>query len=259
VKPTLAAVAEALSGRVPNLVVMDAVDSTHAMALRLIEQMDSEGLDLAATLILSGEQGAGQGRGDRRWISPADGLFLNWVRSGLSGGLVAQLPMLAAAAAHAALAELGIGNAVVKWPNDLLVRGRKIAGILTHARHSDAVWATIGLGLNLCEAPVLHEAGHPAATSLEEILGEGDAAARAASFASSFHGALEAALEEPGPALERWRSALLHQAGDALVLRLASGETLSGSFAGTTTEGYLRLQCKGGERVLTGGDILETS
>ena len=102
------------------------------------------------------------------------GLYLSWLRSGIKAETIAQLPMLAAAAAHDAIARIGVSDIRIKWPNDILVGGRKLAGVLVFARHGDTTWVTVGLGVNVETTPVLEESSGMPATSLAEILGEGE-------------------------------------------------------------------------------------
>ena len=72
-----------LSEHVENLVLFQVTESTHAMARRVIADMDDESQKLGATLIVADRQDSGEGRGDRKWESPNGGLYLNWLRSGL--------------------------------------------------------------------------------------------------------------------------------------------------------------------------------
>ena len=65
--------ASTLEQVVDNVIYFDEVDSTHAVALRLIDQVDVEGLCLRPTVVLAGAQSRGTGRGDRRWVSPRGG------------------------------------------------------------------------------------------------------------------------------------------------------------------------------------------
>ena len=144
---------EELAKHVENLVLFDVTDSTHALARKIIVGMDDESQRLGATLILTDRQDKGEGRGGRCWESPTGGLYMSWLRSGIKAETIARLPMLAAAAAHDAITRIGVSDARIKWPNDILVNGRKLAGILVFARHGDTTWVTVGLGVNLETVP----------------------------------------------------------------------------------------------------------
>jgi biotin-(acetyl-CoA carboxylase) ligase len=97
---------------VENLVFFDVTDSTHALARQIIAEMDDESQKLGATLILADRQDKGEGRGGRSWESPTGGLYMSWLRSGIKAETIAQLPMLAAAAAHHAISN----GRTTSWP-----------------------------------------------------------------------------------------------------------------------------------------------
>jgi len=92
------------------------------------------------TLVTTGEQTAGRGRQGRTWSAPAGQALL------LSLVLRDPPPLLPL---RAGLAVAGVAGdaALVKWPNDVLLDGRKLAGILVEARPQDD-WAVLGIGLN---------------------------------------------------------------------------------------------------------------
>ena len=117
----------AIGRRVENVVLFTTIDSTHAAALRLIDQVDCEDLTLRPTVVLAESQSHGLGRGGRRWVSPSGGLYLSWVASIADEPLIPLMPMLSASAALRAIDEAGVEGATIKWPNDILVAGRKLA------------------------------------------------------------------------------------------------------------------------------------
>lgn len=247
---------QALQGRIENILFMEQVDSTHALAVRLISQMDDEGLPLVPTLVLAGRQSSGRGRGDRGWQSPAGGLYLSWVSSGLQQNTVAALPMVAAAAARDAIAALGVARVGIKWPNDILIENRKLAGLLVHARHGEKSWATVGLGVNLASTPKINEPGVHPAVALAELLPADGAGVWTQRIAVEFVAALSDAMVQPEPALQSWRQNIIHQRGDTMTVRLGSGDVAEGVFAGLTREGFLRLRQEQGERLVTSGDVI---
>jgi len=246
-----------LSEHVENLVLFQVTESTHAMARRVIADMDDESQKLGATLIVADRQDSGEGRGDRKWESPTGGLYLNWLRSGLGAEAIAQLPMLAATAAHAAVSSIGVPGARIKWPNDILVDGKKLAGLLVFARHGETSWVTVGLGVNLESAPTLDDPKALPATAIAEHVGVLDLENWRHSLVCTFVTELDRAMEEPGPALARWRELLIHRSGDEMRVRLSSGKVVTGTLVGLSDEGFLRIRENGEERVITGGDIIE--
>jgi len=126
-------------------------------ALDLVHQLARQGAP-AGAVVLVNEQTAGRGRLARKWISPPNtGIWLGYlVRPGhaVSGGLPA---IRVGLAVLETLAELGV-EAFIKWPNDVLVRDRKLAGILCEARSSGESnpWVAVGVGINV-HGPVVPE------------------------------------------------------------------------------------------------------
>jgi BirA family biotin operon repressor/biotin-[acetyl-CoA-carboxylase] ligase len=250
--------ARSLQPLVDNLVLFEAVDSTHAVALRLIDQVDVEGLALRPTVVIAEAQRRGVGRGDRRWLSPPGGLYLSWLSAAVPEPVVAQLPMLAAAAACLALTDAGADGVGIKWPNDLLVGGRKLAGILVHCRRGATTRVTVSLGVNLVPITGPVEGASEPPISLTEVIGAEAAAAARTGVAVAFVRRLVEAIADPAPALERWRRRLVHRPVDPNSVRTASGAIETGTFAGLTDDGFLRLGQGPGERVISGGDVIES-
>jgi BirA family biotin operon repressor/biotin-[acetyl-CoA-carboxylase] ligase len=148
------------------------LDSTNTLAKRRASEGAPEGL-----LVIADEQTAGRGRLGRTWWAPPGSALLTSLlfRPSLPPDRVQQLTMLCALAAADAVGDT-TGLAVdLKWPNDLLIRGRKLAGLLTEsafkADHLDFVIVGMGLNVNtdFAQAPPLIapatslwlELGHP--------------------------------------------------------------------------------------------------
>lgn len=118
-------------------------DSTNARLRELAEQGVPHG-----TLITASEQTAGRGRQGRTWTAPPDrALLLSLLIRSPS-----RLLPLAAGVAVAELAEQFGRPAQIKWPNDVLIDSRKVAGILVEGRPQED-WAILGIGLNVAIAP----------------------------------------------------------------------------------------------------------
>lgn len=93
------------------------------------------------TIVTAGEQTAGRGRQGRSWVAPAG-------RALLLSVIVRQPPRLLPLAAGVAVAEVAGPQAGLKWPNDVLREGRKLAGILVEGRPQEG-WAVVGVGVNV--------------------------------------------------------------------------------------------------------------
>jgi len=253
-----AELARALDPLVENVVLFELVDSTHAVALRLIDQVDVEGLGLRPTIVIAGAQSRGVGRGERRWESPPGGLYLSWLPSPVPDHVVARLPMLAASAACLALADAGVDELGIKWPNDILVDDRKLAGILVHCRYGAVHRVTVSLGVNIIPITAPDGDASRPPISLAEVIGTEAATAAKLGVAVSFVRNLAEFITNSAPALERWRRLLVHRPGDPISVRTASGAIESGTFAGLTEDGFLRLRQASGERIISGGDVIES-
>jgi BirA family biotin operon repressor/biotin-[acetyl-CoA-carboxylase] ligase len=116
------------------------VDSTNARARHLAAGGAPHG-----TLVTAAEQTAGRGRQGRRWSAPPG-------RGLLMSLLLREWPRLLPLAAAVAVAETIGDAAAIKWPNDVLLRDHKVAGILAEGRPQDG-WIVLGVGLNVAVRP----------------------------------------------------------------------------------------------------------
>lgn len=137
-----------------HLVALEDVDSTNEDARRRIK----EGA-LPGTVVWARQQTAGRGRRGRPWSSPSGNLFLSLaVQPKCSRSDAAQLSFLAAVVvAETVAAQLPSGREVtLKWPNDVLVEGAKISGILLEGENDPGggePWVIVGIGLNVESSP----------------------------------------------------------------------------------------------------------
>ena len=126
--------------------VYDAVASTQERARELARAGTPHG-----ALVVAGVQKGGKGRLGRRWGSPQGGLWMSLVlRPGLVAGLASRVTQTAAVGVAGALWEIGV-EARIKWPNDLLVGGKKICGILAESgvgQGGRLDYAILGIGMN---------------------------------------------------------------------------------------------------------------
>jgi BirA family biotin operon repressor/biotin-[acetyl-CoA-carboxylase] ligase len=106
----------------------------------------------AGTLVIAAAQRGGRGRAGRRWVSePGAGIWLTLIERPREGSALDVLPLRLGLHAALAVQPFADGAVQVKWPNDLQVARRKLAGVLVEARWRDAQpeWVAIGLGLNV--------------------------------------------------------------------------------------------------------------
>jgi BirA family transcriptional regulator, biotin operon repressor / biotin---[acetyl-CoA-carboxylase] ligase len=188
-----------------EIVRLDRVDSTQAVAFALAERGAAD-----RTVVVADQQLAGRGRSGRVWQAPAGTSLLTsiLVRPGLPRALLATFSPTTAVATAEALGRVAPIAARVKWPNDVLVGGKKIAGILLESRPvtGSVPPLVIGIGVNLAQREFPPElAGQ--ATSLALETGRAvDRETMLAALLEAFD-AWRARLEGEGfgPVRERWR------------------------------------------------------
>jgi BirA family biotin operon repressor/biotin-[acetyl-CoA-carboxylase] ligase len=221
--------------------------STNADMLALARGGTPEGVWLRAD-----RQTAGRGRQGRPWSSPTGNFSgSTLVRLRQADPAVATLALVAAVALHDAVAAFHpVAGLQLKWPNDLLLDGAKLAGILLE-RADDTV--VVGIGVNLAHYPELPDRRTTSlASACSSVSVEPFAEALATSFARW---------------LERWRGeglmpvrsgwlARAHPVGTALSVRLPDRASVDGLFDGLDAMGALILRLASGERrVIHAGDV----
>jgi len=179
----IAAALGALASRF-DVDVLAECDSTNARLLVRAEAGAGSG-----TVIAAERQTAGRGRMGREWISaPADSLTFSLLWRFAPGTALGGLSLAVGVALAEALAGLGISGVALKWPNDVLRGGGKLAGVLIELVPGAPQSAVIGIGINLRLPPAMPEALKSQATALDVDLPRSELLAR---LLVSLHGVLE--------------------------------------------------------------------
>jgi BirA family transcriptional regulator, biotin operon repressor / biotin---[acetyl-CoA-carboxylase] ligase len=211
--------------------------------LRSIGSTNQRARELAAggaphgTLVTADEQTAGRGRQGRRWVAPPG-------RALLMSLVLRQWPRLLPLAAGVAVAEECGPGAFIKWPNDVLVEGGKVAGILAEGRPREG-WIVVGVGFNV-------------AVRTEELPAEIRTVAAGLGRPPEL---LEPSLASLLDRLERWLTASARdilgavRSRDALAGREVRWEGGSGVAAGIDPEGRLLVDTAVGRRALAAGEV----
>ncbi len=218
--------------------------STMPEAARLADEGAPHG-----TVTGADEQTAGQGRYERRWHSESE--------SGLYQTVILRLPKtppvitltLGLAAAKAIEQAAGVA-ADLRWPNDVLIGGRKTAGILVQL-HNGAVLAGIGINVNQAEFPPEIAA---IATSLRQASGRTHSREDllAALLAEIDKHCEILSTQGPSPILDMFTHASTYVAGRRVIV----DDHLRGTTAGLTPEGFLKLRRENGaEQVILAGGV----
>lgn len=232
--------------RSPAVHAFETLDSTNAEALRRME----EGCARHGDVFVAAVQTAGRGRAGRSWRSLPGNLHATIVAIPPEGRNPAELAFVAGLAAMNALADAAPGAAfTLKWPNDVLCGGRKIAGVLIEGGETGYA---VGVGMNLVSAP---DAVRAPATSLRAAGVTADASGmldRLRRFFTVWHdlwaGEGFAAVRDP------WLASA-HRCGDIVAAETASGR-IEGRFAGLDDDGALALiDASGVRRRILSGDV----
>ncbi len=222
------------------------IDSTNSEARRL-----AEAGDVGLVWIAADRQTAGRGRRGRIWDSGSGNLAATLLVRPPPG--FAQLSFAAALAVSDTALHFAPSVPIsVKWPNDVLANGRKLAGILLESGQDAAgSWLAVGIGINLAghpegtEFPATSLADFVSAPSSQEVL-----TVLAARFAHWY-----AVWMEQG--FETLRAAWLARAGglNGLIRARLPYETLHGIFEGIDASGALLLNEQGTVRAITAGEV----
>jgi BirA family biotin operon repressor/biotin-[acetyl-CoA-carboxylase] ligase len=131
-----------------ELFCFDTIDSTNTKAKELAEQGYPSG-----TLVVADQQVAGKGRRGRSWESPSGcGIFMTlMLKPDINPNNASMLTLVAALATAKAISDVTGADARIKWPNDIVINGRKICGILTEmsAQFDYINHIVIGIGINV--------------------------------------------------------------------------------------------------------------
>jgi len=132
-----------------NIVFLESVGSTNDHAKELAAQGA-----LSGTVVIAGEQVAGKGRLGRSWDGAGSGKDIYMtilLRPDISGENAARLTLLAGICTARAVNEISEKKAGIKWPNDVVINGKKICGILTESafKGKSLDYAAVGIGINV--------------------------------------------------------------------------------------------------------------
>ncbi|MBL3674773.1 biotin--[acetyl-CoA-carboxylase] ligase [Paracoccus aerius] len=236
--------------------VLDQVDSTNAEAMRMAPALSGP------TWIMARRQTAGRGRRGRAWTDPPGNFAATLVLRPEGGPAdAARLSFVAALAVHDALRQL-CGpqlNVALKWPNDVLLNGGKLSGILLESIGSGGTIQAlaIGIGVNLAAAP---DAGlvEPGATRPVSLLGETGLTVSPDDFLSALALAFDDWHRQMraygfGPIREAWL-ARATRLGETIIARTGTTET-TGRFDGIDETGALILSGPRGRQAIPAADI----
>lgn len=193
------------------------------------------------TAITACQQTQGRGRLGHHWDSPEGNLYFSFIMR-IPGELCGLMSLSLALALHDALRPLTGASVELKWPNDVLVDGRKIGGILIEME-GDA--ALVGIGVNILHAP----SGKAFLNEWQDIDAE--------AFLPLLLAQIERVYEEADPvkAAARWNELAAYKGREISFLH--GREMLSGIFEGVDEHGHARIRGKDGTKTYASGEVME--
>jgi len=236
-----------------SLLALETVDSTNEEAKRLAAAGAPDG-----TVIWSRVQTAGRGRRSRAWISEPGNLYFSLLlRPDYPVSAATQMGFIACnTVAEAVAAVVPRGTFVTcKWPNDVLIEGRKVSGILLESAARDAQnldWLIVGIGVNIAHHPTDSE--YPA-TDLSREGAEGLSVERLLESVCARYSANMVLWRNMGfaPIRRNWMRRA-HGLGQPLTVRLET-TSFDGVFEDLDEDGALMLRQEDGIRKVTAGDV----
>jgi BirA family biotin operon repressor/biotin-[acetyl-CoA-carboxylase] ligase len=243
-----------ISTMAPNwpVTILDSVDSTNAEALRSIGQGNS-----APFLVLAERQVSGRGRRGRKWVSPfAENLYYSLVLR-IDGGIrqLEGLSLVVGLAVMQTLRGFGVVNAGLKWPNDVLVGNKKIAGILLEliGDPADVCHVVLGIGINV-NMQVADEVDQQWTSIRLESGNNCDRNALVAELSKQLDAYIQRHQAGGFSVLrEEWEANHLWQ--ERSVSLIAGTNHIDGVVLGIDNQGALRLRVNGVEKVFSGGEL----
>jgi BirA family biotin operon repressor/biotin-[acetyl-CoA-carboxylase] ligase len=237
-----------------SIAVIPRVASTNLVARRIVNECIENEESLPKAIIIAGEQFAGRGRNARQWSSPAGkGIYATTLLPVPAIDL-ALIPLEMANIVASYLREVFAIDARIKWPNDVLAGGRKIAGILIEARmNEERAFVLIGTGINV--EPVTDDL-RPNATSISEISTRDfrgiDVATEA--FIEHLDQRLGRKLDREA-VLDEWRKYSIHQPGDRIQCVVGERQ-IEGTWDGIDEHGRALLRSGSETIAVSAGDLI---
>lgn len=239
-----------------EMVYRERAESTQSIAIALAEKGKID------VVVIAEQQSGGRGRIKRKWLSPRGGIWMSVVlKPAVPTVTSTMLSFVAAIAVCDAIREATNIAVTLKWPNDVMVEGKKVAGILLDlsAEAETVNFAVIGLGINAnvdASKLKIDREGRPAVTSLMDELGQDVNRLQLTKLLLEKIELFYLMLEKNGPAaiVAEWRkrSDMIGKKVDVV----QQGARCDGVAADVNDDGSLRVRTAKGDMNVTSGDVL---
>ncbi len=240
---------------IENCVFLRSIPSSNALARDLIDMYFEEEQKLRPTVIAAEAQPGAYGRNGRSWAAPpGQGLYFTILRRAAQGEPLSIVPIAFARwIRDVLLQQTGVAVAL-KWPNDLYVGRRKVAGVLAESRtQGSETSVAVGVGINVLGSAAAHAV--PNATTIEEETGR---RVPMAPLLQALLECLDTELAHPrwDEEIRAWELVSLHRPGDVLTVRRAD-EEVRGEYLGLDPAGFLRLKTPAGVSIVAAGEVAQ--
>lgn len=250
------AIEEGLSTKVVgrHIVYRERVDSTNNVAKKLADEGAPEG-----TIVVAEEQTGGRGRINRLFLSPfAKGVWFSLIlRPNIPPMEVSKMTLLAAVAVARAIRHHGLTDCGIKWPNDILVKGRKMVGILTELNGSAEKVNYIIMGIGVNTGITAEDLSKDLQSIVTSFAREGVRVSRLAlleTLLKEIEGLYQTVCRDGfAPVLAEWRALSCMLGQDVTVTSI--DKTFSGKAVDIDENGNLLVATPEGVEVVMAGDI----
>ena len=233
------------------------VDSTNRLAMSIASDLAADNIQLAPSTFMAWEQTEGRGRLGHSWTSHGGlGVYCSLLFMGIDQDSLSQLPLAVPLALATVLDRYLDRECELDWPNDLLLTGKKIAGVLIEARSSGSGHAVVGFGVNFGHSK--DELPTTNSTSLRLAASKDRELPRLGFLAGELVEEVFRRVRSPSApeTVAEYASRSIHKIGDPLRCRIGD-RTIRGLFGGFDDQGHLRLEVDGVEQTIGSGEIVE--
>lgn len=234
-----------------RLYYFEEVESTNTWLLAQNKTPRQTASQVDGKICLAEEQTAGKGRRGKSWIAPASSSVLISIGWGLQGNIPQGLSLISGLAVVQSLRELGVTEGKLKWPNDIVVAGKKLGGILVEVSRLDCV---IGVGINVNIPPSFDKQINQPWIDLYSLGYQLDRDQLVAAIVLNHEQFLsQYILTGFAPFVDSWNSLHAHQ--NQVIEVASAGYDWSGSALGVDENGALLVECGGSIRRLSCGEV----
>ena len=226
----------------------DSVPSTQKWVRERLTELQDRSVVLAAA------QTTGRGRSGREWKSPAGGFYSSFLLKPSPPAVLAPcVSLLAAVILTGLFRKQGI-PALVKWPNDVIVQGKKVAGIIAEAGSFPESWFILGIGVNLTESPLIQDRKFLPAGAWREFGSAPTADELLKNFIKELDLLWRHKENDPMDEIIGELNSVLWRKGEQITLSGVT-DSFSGIITGVEKDGSLSLLTDSGERRFVSGEL----